>query len=68
MNRYDFSQNRAVLSVNEFCQQAGIGRTKLYQEITSGRLKALKCGRRTIIPVIEFENWLERLPKIGEIQ
>jgi excisionase family DNA binding protein len=62
------TSNTAALSVNEFCHQAGIGRTKLYQEIASGRLKALKCGRRTIIPLTEFENWLGRLPEIGEIQ
>ncbi|MBO0334943.1 helix-turn-helix domain-containing protein [Sneathiella sp. CAU 1612] len=59
---------KAVLSVNETCQRAGIGRTKLYQEIASGRLKARKCGRRTIIPVTEFEDWLGRLPEIGEAQ
>jgi len=56
---------KAVLSVNEFCLQAGIGRTMLYQEISSGRLVARKCGRRTIIPVSELNNWLERLPEIG---
>ncbi|WP_353890869.1 helix-turn-helix domain-containing protein [uncultured Sneathiella sp.] len=59
---------KSVLSINETCRQAGIGRTKLYQEIASGRLKARKCGRRTIIPVTEFEDWLRRLPEIGGMQ
>ena len=62
------ADSKTVLSVNEFCHQAGIGRTKLYQEIASGRLKARKCGRRTIIPAAEFENWLGRLPEIGGMQ
>ncbi|WP_409364851.1 helix-turn-helix domain-containing protein [Bradyrhizobium sp. JYMT SZCCT0428] len=28
---------------------AGIGRTKLYQAITEGSLKARKCGKRTLV-------------------
>ncbi len=56
---------KTVFSVNEFCQQAGIGRTKLYQEIADGKLIARKCGRRTIIPVSELSKWLESLPEIG---
>jgi excisionase family DNA binding protein len=62
------ANHKIVLSVNEFCQQAGIGRTKLYQEIAAGRLKARKCGRRTIIPITEFEDWLGRLPEFGSLQ
>lgn len=40
---------------------AGIGRTRLYQEIKEGRLKVLKCGRRTLIPEQSLIEWQSQL-------
>jgi excisionase family DNA binding protein len=54
---------RAALSVDEFCQSVGIGRSKAYEEIGAGRLKAVKIGRRTLIPVVEIDLWLARSGK-----
>ena len=56
---------KAALSVSEFCELAGIGRTKLYQEIAANRILAKKCGRRTIIHVSELEKWLAALPDLA---
>ena len=36
-------------SVNEACRISTLGKTKIYQSIAEGRLKARKCGRRTLI-------------------
>ena len=58
------SRQRA-LSIGEFAQRYGVGRTTTYDEINSGRLRARKIGKRTIIPVDEAENWLQRLPVMG---
>jgi len=33
----------------EYCQRYKVGRTKAYQEINAGRLKAVKVGSKTII-------------------
>ncbi len=55
----------AVLSVNDFCQWAGIGRTAFYAELKAGRLVARKFGRRTIVPMSEAEKWLDSLPVAG---
>lgn len=55
----------AVLSVNDFCQWAGIGRTAFYAELKAGRLVARKFGRRTIVPMSEAEKWLDSLPVVG---
>ncbi len=55
----------SVLSVNDFCQWAGIGRTAFYAELKAGRLIARKFGRRTIVPMSEAEKWLDSLPVIG---
>jgi len=57
--------NNIALTVDEFCKAAGIGRTRAYAEIADGRLRPLKCGRRTLIPASELEAWLRRLPEVA---
>jgi len=54
-------QQRAM-SVDEFCQRYGIGRTRAYEEIKQRALRGLKVGRRTIITEDDAEAWLKRLP------
>lgn len=49
----------------EFAKRNGIGLTKTYEEINSGRLIARKCGSRTIITVEEERAWLLRLPTLS---
>lgn len=49
------------LTIEEACTAIGIGRTKLYQAINSGQLKAKKYGKRTIILKSDLEVFLETL-------
>jgi hypothetical protein len=51
-----------AMSIAEFCGRYGPGRTTAYQEIKLGRLRAHKCGKRTIITADDAEDWLRRLP------
>lgn len=53
---------RAALRVSEACSALAISRSKLYLELAAGRLRAVKCGRRTLIPVTEIKAWLDGLP------
>ena len=53
---------RAALRVNEACTALSISRSKLYQELAEGRIRALKCGRRTLVPTDEITKWLNSLP------
>ncbi len=55
---------RGALSINDFRTWAGIGRTKVYEEIAAGRLHAVNAGGRTLIPVTAAESWLASLPPI----
>jgi hypothetical protein len=55
-----------AMSVHDFCDRYDIGRTKAYEEINAGRLKARKAGRRTIITADDAEEWLSRLPALQE--
>jgi excisionase family DNA binding protein len=52
---------RAAYRIEETCETLSISRTKLYEEIAAGRLRALKCGRRTLIPASEITAWLNSL-------
>lgn len=56
--------------VEDAAKALGIGRTQTFYLIRDGQLKAVKIGRRTLVPVKEIEAFLERLagvdlPKAG---
>jgi excisionase family DNA binding protein len=53
--------DKITLSISEVVASTGIGRTRIYEEIASGRLVAKKCGRRTLVPAAELEAWVTRL-------
>jgi len=54
-----------AMSIEQFCDRYEIGRTTAYAEIREGRLRARKCGKRTIIADDDADNWLQHLPVIG---
>ena len=61
-------QRRALqraMSIEQFCERYEIGRTTAYAEIRHGRLRARKCGKRTIISDDDANDWLQHLPVIG---
>ena len=53
---------REGLSISEDCAAAGIGRTKLYEAIAAGSLKARKCGKRTLVLRDDLREFLASLP------
>jgi hypothetical protein len=50
---------KAVMSIQEFREWAGVGNTFVYQELKLGNLKAIKIGCRTLIRVEEAQRWLD---------
>jgi hypothetical protein len=50
--------------LKSFCERYGIGRTRAYAEIGSGRLKAVKFGSKTLIRAVDAEAWLSSLPAL----
>jgi len=54
--------NKQVFSIEEFCRSFGIGKTRTYAEIKAGRLRAIKCGARTLITTEAAKDWLAQLP------
>lgn len=49
------------LNIEEARALTGIGRTKLYQAINSGKLKARKFGKRTIVLKDDLDAFLASL-------
>ena len=52
-------------SINGACDAIPCGRTKLYQLIADGRLKAKKLGTKTIITRDSIMRLVEELPDAG---
>lgn len=48
----------------DFLKLAGIGRTKFYDDVNAGRLKAKKNGARTIVLAADAKAYLESLPAL----
>ncbi|MBK9584985.1 MAG: helix-turn-helix domain-containing protein [Alphaproteobacteria bacterium] len=51
-----------TMSIEETRAATGLGRTKLYQLINNGELKARKIGKRTVILKDDLEAFLKNLP------
>jgi excisionase family DNA binding protein len=51
-------------SIAEARSVTGLGRTTLYEAIRSGKLRARKHGRRTLILRSDLADWLATLPTV----
>jgi len=49
----------ALISVNEAARLLQLSRTKLYEELTSGRLRSLRSGKRRLIPRTAIDSWID---------
>jgi excisionase family DNA binding protein len=46
-------------SIREACQASSLGRTTIYKAISTGRLRAVRVGGRTIIPAEALHALIE---------
>ena len=47
-----------TVRIPEACRITGIGRSKLYELIQSGEIRAIKVGRMTLIPIQNLRDFL----------
>lgn len=50
------------MTIQAFCAWSTLGRTRVYEELNDGRLKARKIGGRTLISHADALAWLESQP------
>lgn len=50
-----------LLNIPEACEKLRVGRTRLYQILNSGQIKAVRIGKKTLIPSASIEDFINRL-------
>jgi excisionase family DNA binding protein len=58
-------QNPVALKISEACAASRIGRTRIYEAIGRGELRARKNGKSTLILYTDLVEWLSHLPAIS---
>jgi excisionase family DNA binding protein len=51
-----------AFTINEAIDVSRIGRTKIYEAIANGSLRAKKFGNKTLILREDLQDWLKSLP------
>ena len=54
---------KRFISIRDFCDAYGVGRTRTYDLIAAGKVQAYKNGPRTMIDVESAEQWAASLPR-----
>lgn len=57
------TDSKVALSISEFCEVYGVGRSFTYEAIADGKLKTRKAGRKTLILKTDADAWLASLPE-----
>jgi excisionase family DNA binding protein len=58
-------QNPIALKISEVCAASRIGRTRVYDAIKRGELRAKKHGKSTLILHADLVAWLNALPAVS---
>jgi excisionase family DNA binding protein len=54
---------KLFVRISQAAKMMGIGRTSLYNEISSDRIRIKKSGRKTLIALSDIQVWFDRLPE-----
>jgi excisionase family DNA binding protein len=57
--------DKLLLTINQCCWLAGIGRTKFYELVAGGEIPVRKVGKKTLVAAADLKRWAERLPAMG---
>jgi len=66
-NPREGAPQRLLLRVPEAAEQLGIGRTKIYEMISTGELPTIRIGRAVRISASALQKWVELREKQGEL-
>jgi excisionase family DNA binding protein len=54
---------KLAYTIKELCKAVGIGRGRVYQAIRDKKLRAVKCGHRTLVMAKDLEAWMQGWPE-----
>ena len=57
--------SKHYMSIKEASEFSGLSKWTLYQYSSRGKLKVLKVGTRTLVPVKGFTEWLESHERVN---
>jgi excisionase family DNA binding protein len=64
----DINFDRPIaLGIVQAARTSGTSRSRIYEALKSGELRAKKLGRRTVILRSDLEAWIGSLPSYGSI-
>jgi len=49
-----------LLGIEDTGKALGVGRTSVYALLTTGQLRSIKIGRRTLVPATEVAAYIDR--------
>ena len=52
-------------TIKDVCERTGLGRSRVYQAIGLGELRAAKCGHRTLIQVKDLQALIDSWPIVS---
>jgi len=52
---------KVLLSIPEAAERLSLGRSKLYELMTTGQIKSVRIGRAVRLPTTEVDGYAERL-------
>jgi excisionase family DNA binding protein len=53
---------RPTLTVDEFCEMIGFGRSTFYKAVEAGDIKVRKYGKRTFVTQEERKRFVDNMP------
>ena len=59
--------NASALTLKDFCDAYRVCRETAYQQIRTGRLRAVKLGRKTLILRADADAWASSLPELRAV-
>jgi hypothetical protein len=62
LKNFEDNSDRELYTIAIFCRRYCVGKTRTYELINAGRVKAVKLGARTLIPRASAEAWARSLP------
>ena len=60
--------DKPLYTVQEASNLLRVGKTKFYEELAAGRIKAVKSGQRTLVTAQAVKDWIAALPAIPSTQ